>query len=286
MLQYLNVIGDLVKTLGLQEYRGVLLPVPVYHSYGLSTLFLSLMLNKTVVLINKFDPQEVEKEITSNSVDVAVLVPQMLNRLLNVDLTGLRCVVSCADVLPMKLLQKATNKVGNIIFNLYGTSESGLATIATPEMLIIRPDTIGRPINGCKLKMHEENGNNILYVESGFAISKGFVRTGDIVSIDEHGWYFLHGRADDMIVINGVNVYPYELMRMANQHESVLYASVRAFVNEDGFRKIRMTLVVNAGVTIDEPLFKQWWISTYGSKFLPSVVEFRTDDSFIKLMRT
>lgn len=282
--QYLEAISDIVKTLRLQNYGPVLLPVPIYHSYGFSTLFLGLMLNKPILLVNKFDPVEVGNAIRANHVEVAVLIPQMLNRLLPEDLRGLRCIISCADVLPITVLQNARKKFGNIIFNLYGTSESGLATIATPEMLVIRPDTVGKPVKGCKVHLVEENGSKILHVKSGFAIHKGYVSTGDIASIDEHGWCYVYGRADDLIVINGINVYPSELLRMAHGHEGVQYAGVKTFIDEHGFRRIRMILVARSGNMVDEQRFKEWWVSQYGAKLLPSAVEFKTDDSDIKLM--
>src|SRR5690606_3719365 len=137
--QYLRVIVDLIKSLGLQSYRSVILPVPIYHSYGLSALFLSLMLNKKLVLVNKFNAAEMVHEINSNKVEVAILIPQMLFKISDDNLNSLRCIVCCADVLPISVFEKAKEKFGDIIFNLYGTSETGLATIATPEMLRVKP---------------------------------------------------------------------------------------------------------------------------------------------------
>lgn len=253
--QYLNAISDVVKTLQLQKYRSVMLPVPIYHSYGLSTLFLGLMMNKTLILVNRFDPAEVANEIRANNAEVAVLIPQMLNRLLNEDISSLRCIVSCSDVLPITVLENARNKFGDIIFNLYGTSEAGLTTIATPKMLAARPDTIGRPIRGSKLQLVEENGNRILHVKSGFAINRGYVRTGDIASIDEGGWYYVHGRADDLIVMNGINIYPSELLQMAYAHKSVQNAGVKTITDANGFKRIKIILLTKPGSSIDEHKF-------------------------------
>ena len=282
--QYLNAVSDLVKTLRLQHYSSVILPVPIYHSYGLSTLFLSLMLNKTLCIVNKFDVIEVVREIKTSRIEVVILIPQMLYRLLDYDLNSVRCIVSCSDVLPTTVFQAAKNKFGDIIFNLYGTSETGLATIAMPEMLALKPDTIGRPINGCKLKLIMENGNCILYVKSSFAMKSGYIRTGDIATTDEHGWYYLRGRADHLLVVNGLNVYPYELLEMVYKNEEVQHAEVKAFTNEHGFKKIKLILYCRQTHAMDEKQFKNWWFEHYGTKFLPATIEFKTDDSHIKLM--
>ncbi len=282
--QYLNAISDLLKTLRLQHYKSVMLPVPIYHSYGLSTLFLNLMMNKTLFIVNKFDANEVANEIEANRVEVAILIPQMLYRLLNYDLNSVRCIVSCSDILPTIVFQAAKSKFGDIVFNLYGTSETGLATIATPEMMAVKPDTIGRPINGCKLKLLMENGNSILYVKSGFAIKSGYIRTGDLATADEQGWYYLQGRADHLLVVNGLNVYPYELLQMVYKNEDIQHAEVKTFTNEQGFKKIRLVLYCKQMHAMDENQFKNWWLERYGTKFLPTMIEFKTDGSHIKLM--
>jgi fatty-acyl-CoA synthase len=282
--QYLNAVSDLLITLRLQHYNSVILPVPIYHSYGLSALFLSLMLNKTLCIVNKFDAGEVAKEIATGRIEVAILIPQMLYRLLSYDLNSVRCIVSCSDVLPTTVFQAAKAKFGDIVFNLYGTSETGLATVATPEMLTLRPDTIGRPIHGCKLTLIMENGNPILYVKSGFAIKNGYVRTGDIATTDENGWYYLRGRADHLLVVNGLNVYPYELLQMVYKNEHVQHAEVKDFADEHGFRKIKLVLYCGQTHAMDENQFKNWWFKLYGTKFLPSTIEFKTNDSHIKLL--
>jgi acyl-CoA synthetase (AMP-forming)/AMP-acid ligase II len=284
LLQYLNAICDLVKTLRLQQYNSVMLPVPIYHSYGLSSLFLALMLNKSLHIVNKFDAAEVAAEIESNRIQVAILIPQMLCRLLNYDVSSVRCVVSCSDILPITVFEAARSKFGDVIFNLYGTSETGLATIASPEMMNLKPDTIGRPIDGCQLELRTEEGNSILYVKSGFAMKSGYIRTGDIATRDEHGWYYLQGRADHLLVVNGLNIYPIELLQMIYKNDGILHADVKAFMDENGFRRIKLILFCKQTHIMDENQFKSWWFESYGTKFLPAAIEFKTDDSHIKLM--
>jgi acyl-CoA synthetase (AMP-forming)/AMP-acid ligase II len=284
--QYLGAISDVVKTVGLRRYTTVMLPVPIYHSYGLSSLFLGLMLNKTLVIVNKFDAAVVAKEIEHHKVEVAILIPQMIYRLLNYNLSTVRCIVTCSDVLPVAVFKAAKNKFGDIIFNFYGTSETGLATVATPEMLAVKPDTVGRPIKGCKLELRKEDDNPVLYVKSSFATRSGYLRTGDIATVDERGWYALQGRADHLIVINGVNVYPNELLQMAYRNDGIQHAEVRTFTNEQGFRKIKLILSAKETLALDEMQFKDWWVQQYGTKFLPAEIEFKADDHPIKLMRT
>jgi fatty-acyl-CoA synthase len=281
--QYLESMTDLIQTMRLQSYQSVLLPVPINHSYGLSTLFLSLMLNKSISLVSHFQVHEVADRIRSEQIQVLVVIPQMLYRLLSYELPSVRCIVSCADLLPATVLQAAQKKFGNIIFNLYGTTETGLVTVATPDMLARHQETIGRPIKGCEIRIITEDDNPILYVKSGIAMSRGYVRTGDIVEMNDNGWYFLRGRSDHMMVINGMNVYPHELMQMAYQHEEVLHVAVNAYEDAYGFRKLRLILQTSREALTEEE-FRHWWFSRFGTKFLPSSVEITTGDQYIKLM--
>ena len=284
LLQYLAAIADLVKTLGLNTYKSVILPVPIYHSYGLSVLFLSLMLNKTLVLTNKFDAGEVAAQIVSNNIQVAVVIPQMLHRLLGYDLDCVRCIITCADFLPVSVFLAARQKFGDVIFNLYGTTEAGLATVATPGMLAMKPDTIGRPIRGSNLTLRNENGNSILYVSSRFATKREMLSTGDIATMDENGWYFLRGRVDDLCVINGVNVYPAELLQMAYKNDLIQHVVVKTVKDDNDFNKIKLILKCREGVTMTEREFKEWWVSEYGTRIFPSIIEFTEADTYIKLM--
>jgi len=283
LLQYVRAIGDIFATLRLQDYSLLILPVPIYHSYGLSALFLGLMMNKTVFLVNKFKAEEVASVINDNNVEVAILIPQMIYRLTNYKLSSLRCIVSCADVLPVNVFEKARSNFGDVIFNLYGTSETGLATIATPSMLKERPDTIGRPVDGCKLEIKIEEGNPILYVRSGFAMKRGFLRTGDLAKVDTQGRYYLLGRADHLLVINGVNVYPDEILKMAYNNGSVQHAEMKSYKDEQGFKRIKLALRVKEGAQLDDAQFKNWWVEKYDTKFLPTIVEVLHDDNDIKL---
>jgi fatty-acyl-CoA synthase len=282
--QYVQAIADLVKTLQIFRYKSVMLPVPIYHSYGLSALFLSLMLGKTIHLVAKFETADFAREIQNNNVEVAILVPQMLSGLLSYDLKSLRCIVCCADVLPTTVLQAARENFGDVVFNLYGTSETGLATVATPSMLAVKPETIGRPINGCKLKLVEEKGEYVLHVMSGFAMNRGYIRTGDIAFCDENGWYYLRGRIDHLLVVNGTNIYPFELLEMVYKHEGIQHAEVRSFVNELGFRKIKLILQAKYSREVNEQQFKDWWARQYGTKFLPTIAEFEATGFRSKLM--
>lgn len=283
LLQYLKAIADLYSTLGLRDYHTVYQPVPIYHSYGLSALFLSLMFRKKIILSGKFEAAKAAREISLNAAEVAIVVPQMIHRLAEESVTGLRCIISSGDALPVHVFTNARAKFGDIIFNLYGTSETGLCTIAEPARLLNSPGTIGRPIAGCEVRLVQENGNTILQAKSGFGIRHGFISTGDVATRDQHGNYFIHGRLDDLIVINGVNVYPREIQDMAYTHPEIQHVTVKTILNEEGFKRIKLIMVTKS-VTLNEQTFKDWWRNRFGTQFLPSVVELRDDDRHIKLM--
>lgn len=64
------------------------------------------------------------------------------------------------------------------------------------------------------------------------------------------------------------------------------YADAKSFINENGFKKLKLVLEVKQIQKLDENQFKEWWLTQYGTKFLPSVIEFREGDQHIKLMQS
>ena len=116
------------------------------------------------------------------------------------------------------------------MYNLYGTSEAGLNIIATPQDLKYSAKTIGKKINGVRLKILDDNKNEVKIGKIGqFCIknrwsmrngNNSWIETGDLGYQDIKGYYFLCGRVDDMIVSAGENVYPFEVEQILNKSPS------------------------------------------------------------------
>jgi fatty-acyl-CoA synthase len=133
---------------------------------------------------------------------------------------------------------------GDVVYNLYGSTELSYVTVASPADLRAAPGTAGRPVLGVTLRILDESGTEVPAGETGriFAGSAltfegysggedkerigGLVATGDVGHLDEDGRLVVDGRDDDMIVSGGENVFPREVEEVLLGHPAVADAAV------------------------------------------------------------
>lgn len=152
------------------------------------------------------------------------------------DLKSLACIASGGAKLSIKLAEETFKELGGVLYNLYGTSEAGLNFIATPQDLLYSASTIGKKINGMRLKVLDVNMNKVengkigqLCIENDWSMSSRnstWIETGDLGYRDKNGYCFLCGRTDDMIVSGGENVHPIEVEQVLIKHFFVKDAAV------------------------------------------------------------
>lgn len=235
--QFLPPLLALLRQIGIHRYRNVYIALPLYHGFGLATLITSLVMGKEILLTRHFDAEQALQAIHRHGIEVAPLVPVMLSRMLQKSssaeqLASLRCIICGGDRLERKLIQETHEKLGKVVYNLYGTSEAGFFLLATPDDLERYTETtLGRPIRGvhCRLEQVSADGVGVLWVRSGWAMQgrdKQWQATGDLMRCNQEGYYFYQGRADQMIVSGGENIYPEVVERTIAAHPEVFTAKV------------------------------------------------------------
>ena len=231
--QFLPPFYALLQNLHLDEFDGVLLALPVYHGFGLSTLAMCLLMGKKMCLMSHFDATEALQVINEEEIEVLPIVPAMLARLWQVKeaptlMRSVKCIISGGDRLDKKWVDVTSRHLGDVLFNLFGTTEAGFFMIASPQDLSRNEEvTIGRPISGvkCKLENIDNHGVGSLWVCSGWAmmgLKNRWQNTGDLVRRGTDGCYFYRGRSDNMVVCGGENVYPENVEKVINSHPEVL----------------------------------------------------------------
>ena len=118
-----------------------MIAAPAFHAWGFAHLTLSLPLGNTVVLQRRFDPEETLRATAQHGASTLVVVPVMLQRILDLgravieryDLHGLRVIALSGSALPGELATHAMDVFGDVLYNLYGSTEVAWATIATPR---------------------------------------------------------------------------------------------------------------------------------------------------------
>jgi fatty-acyl-CoA synthase len=216
----------LLERMEIDSSRSALIATPFYHGYGLAFLFVCLFLGVEVHLMRRFEARTALGKVREHGIEGAILVPLMLKRMWMEDpeaVGSMRFLLSGGARLDPALALEVTRRSTARLFDLYGSTEAGFSILATPEDRAKRPGTLGKAISGVTVRIRDELGQELSYgrvgricIESPWAMEnrdRTWVDTGDLGTVDEEGFVFLTGRADDRIVSGGENVHPEDLER-------------------------------------------------------------------------
>jgi acyl-CoA synthetase (AMP-forming)/AMP-acid ligase II len=276
----IEAINAMFSKIPLRSREPTFFAAPLFHAWGFLQFSLGLLLSSTYVLRRKFDPEETLKAIDENDVTALVIVPIMLQRILDLDddvrekydTSSLRVVASSGGALSGEVAQKWMDEFGDSLYNMYGSTEVAWAAIGTPEDLRAAPGTAGTAPPGTSLRILDEEskdqkpagetgevfvGNRMLFEgytgdEDDEEIVDGHMTTGDLGHLDEEGRLFIEGRADDMIVSGGENVYPEEVEEKLGEHESVSEAAVIGVEDEEFGERLKAFVVKDGEVSEDD----------------------------------
>src|SRR5256885_1880019 len=135
------IAAQFLDRIPLRARECTMMAAPLFHGTGLSQFILSFGLASTVVMRRRFNPEATLKAIQDNKATALVLVPTMLQRILDLgpevlgryDTSSLRIIFSAGSALSPVLGNRATDVFGDVVHNLYGSTEVAVATVATPQ---------------------------------------------------------------------------------------------------------------------------------------------------------
>jgi fatty-acyl-CoA synthase len=253
------------------------LGAPLFHGTGLSQFLVTLGLGSTTVIRRRFEPRATLEALARYRVEALVVVPTMLQRILNLpeeeirshDTSALRIIFCAGSALPPEVGNRATELFGDVVYNLYGSTEVAVATVATPEDWRRAPGTVGRVPVGCRVRLYDEHGDRItsphtigrVFVGSGLKFTgytgggskeeiDGLLSSGDVGHFDEDGLLFIDGRDDDMIVSGGENVFPAEVENLLVEHPALADAAVIGVPDHEFGQRLKAFVVVRDGQSI------------------------------------
>ncbi|WP_168697961.1 acyl-CoA synthetase [Gordonia paraffinivorans] len=245
---------------------------PIFHSTGFALWGVAAALGNKAVVLRRFDPEKTLAALAEHRAEMLVAVPTMLHRILALgpetiakyDTSALRVIVIAGSALSPTLSEAVQDTFGDVLYNLYGSTEVAIASVATPAELRLAPGTVGRPPVTSRLALFDDEGNRIhgtnvrgrLFVRNGAPfegytdgrnkeIIDGYMSTGDMARFDEHGLLHIDGRDDDMIVSGGENVYPLEVENLLAEHPDIDDVAVIG-VDDDEFGKRLRAFIVAA----------------------------------------
>ena len=251
---------------------------PLFHATGLATCALGLALGNHIVLARRFDPQATLRAVAAHRAGVLIVVPTMLHRILDLDpavlgkyqTSSLRVLFAAGSALSPDLCRRTAETFGEVLYNLYGSTEVAAAAIANPAELRAAPGTVGRPPLGCRLACYDDERRLIsepgrtgtLFVASGLSFSgytdgnhkeivDGLLSTGDTGHFDENGLWFVDGRDDEMIVSGGENVFPLEVENLLDGHPGIIEAAVIGVDDTEFGKRLCAYVVADPSAALD-----------------------------------
>ena len=265
-------VGALANLLSVVPYSrddSIVLPAPLFHSFGLATFTFGTALGATFVLPEQFDPEGTLRAIEEHGATACSLVPVMIKRILNLDseiksrydLSSLRVVMASGSAMSTEMRKAAMELFGDVLYDLYGSTEVGWVAIARPQDMLDHPGTVGEPVPGIEVAIFNEDGDRLgpgevgeIYIKSdvmfeGYTsgdskeVRDGYMTIGDLGYVDDDGFLFIEGRADDMVVVGGENIYPVEIEETLDDMDGVEDVAVMG-VPDDEYGEVLGAFVV------------------------------------------
>ena len=256
---------------------------PLYHTAVLRFGSASMHLGHTIVVMDKWLPEEMLRLIQERRVTTSHMVPTQFHRLLALpedvrskyDMRSLRHMIHAAAPCPVPIKEQMIAWWGNAVDEYYAASEGG-GTLVTAEEWMQKKGTVGRPWPISEIAIFDDDGNRItepnvigtVYMSmqaAGFEYHGDkektqknrigeFFTVGDVGLLDEDGYLFLRDRKIDMIISGGANIYPAEIESVLLSYPKVGDAAVFGIPHDDWGEEVKAVIEPAEGVEANDEL--------------------------------
>ncbi|MEW4467739.1 acyl-CoA synthetase [Parasphingorhabdus sp. JC815] len=283
-------------------------PAPLYHAAPLRWCMSVHRLGGTVVVMEKFDPEQALALIEKYKITASQWVPTHFIRMLKLpeevrakyDVSSLKSAVHAAAPCPVPVKEQMIEWWGPVLMEYYAGSEGNGFTFINSEDWLERKGSVGKALIG-KLRICDEEDNEVppgvegqIYFEDGAPFSyhndpektkaafnkHGWTSLGDVGKVDEDGFLYLTDRKSFMIISGGVNIYPQEIENLLVTHPKVADAAVIGAPDEDMGERVVAVVQPNdpkeAGDALAQELEAYLRQSLSGVK-VPRQIDFRAE---------
>jgi fatty-acyl-CoA synthase len=316
VLRHRNLASYILSTVefaGADEDEAAIVSVPPYHIAGISSVLSSTYAGRRVIYVEVFDPRTWVVLVRSESVTHAMVVPTMLNRILDVlaedgkGLPTLRSLSYGGGPMPIVVIERAIELLAGVDFvNAYGLTETS-STIALlgPDdhreafssddpAVRARLGSVGRPLPTLEVSIRDiddqpvgpdERGEIWVRGEqvSGEYLGRaggnddGWFRTRDAGHLDAAGFVYVHGRIDDVIVRGGENLSPGEIEQVLAEHPAVESVAVVGIPDNEWGERVVAAVVLVVGVEVSEDELRDHVRAKLRSTKTPERIQIRQD---------
>lgn len=259
MLSHKNLISNVkscIKAIRINENDKFIIFLPMFHAFSFTVcVLIPLYCKCTLTIIKSIQPfSKILKSILFDRITIFVAIPQVYNVLSNKKiprwllwLNPVRVCISGAAPLAGEVLRRFEERFKVPLLEGYGLSEASPVVSVNPLDGTRKPGSVGPPIPGVEVKIVDDDGNflkpgqvgeiivkgpNIMKgyynrdVETNMTIRDGWLYTGDLGKIDEDGYLYIIDRKKDLIIVNGMNLYPREVEEVLYKHPAIKGAVV------------------------------------------------------------
>jgi acyl-CoA synthetase (AMP-forming)/AMP-acid ligase II len=292
----------ILSAIPLRAGEPAFIAAPLLHTWGYAALQLAVLHGSPVVLARKYSPAEFMRVAEEHRVDAVFAVPVMLQRVLELPAADLekawsahrpRIVAVSGSALPAELATTFMDRYGEVLYNLYGSTEVSWVSIAGPADLRAAPGTAGRAPVGTRLVILGDDDRPVPpgtegrvfvhndmpfagYTREGVDVERRgrMIGTGDVGRLDERGLLHLTGRADDMIVSGGENVHPGPVEDLIAARPEVREAAVTGVPDEQYGQRLAAYVVLEPGAEVSADDVRGWVRAELSRFAVPRDVEF------------
>ncbi len=281
---FLHNVASCLAALEVREDERVVVALPQFHSFMFTVGTLLPMLSGCgILLLKTLHPfKSVLEEITRHRGTILPAVPSFYRALLAVPEFGrlpLRLCISGGAPLPVEVFNEFTRKFPFPLREGYGPTESSPVATVNPIHGVNKPGSVGKPIPNVELSIRNESGQELPVGEIGEicirggnvmlgywnqpeetakVLRDGWLLTGDVGYGDADGYFFITDRKKDMLLVNGINVYPREIEEVIYQFPGVKEAAVVGLPDARKGEQPVAFVTVAEGQALDERLLLQF----------------------------
>jgi long-chain acyl-CoA synthetase len=232
----------------------LLVVLPMFHAFAATVGMLTpLLYGCSFIPVPKFEPQLVMDSIANGGATIFMGVPSMYTVLLNMSdkqikkFDSIKYCISGGAAMPQALMKNFEKRFGKLIYEGDGPTECSPVTCVNPIGGERKPASVGLPIPGVEMCIMDGDANEITNEEIGEICVRGdnvmkgywnrpedtaesffrdWFRTGDLGYRDSDGYFYIVDRIKDMIIVNGMNVYPRVVEEVLYQYDVIQEAAV------------------------------------------------------------
>lgn len=276
--------------------------LPMFHIFGLNVVLgLTLARGATLVLVQRFDPSTALETIRDRKVTVVPGAPPLWLAFSHFDeapadsFATVRLALTGAAKMPEEAIKKLKDRFGLDLSEGYGLTEASPVVTSSAGMPT-KVGSVGKVLNGIEMRLVDEAGEDVLEGDAGeiwvrganvflgylndpeqtakVLTDDGWLRTGDIGTVDSDGYLYLVDRAKDLVIVSGFNVYPAEVEGVLAEHPGVAEVGVVGVPHPHTGEAVKAFVVPAPGVVIDEDLLIEWCMDHLARYKCPSKILF------------